>query len=99
MEASELNASWYTVEEIARHLKVSRSNVYKLVESGRLPAHRIGSGRGCIRVAKGDLDAYLESVREAPEVPAAAGRKHSKECHRPTLFKHLDVSQSLSSRR
>jgi excisionase family DNA binding protein len=95
MDASGLNASWYTVEEIAQLLKISRSNVYQLTERGKLAAHRIGIGRGTIRVAKSDLDAYLQSVRY--QVPVLPSNNRSR-ATRPSLFRHIDVSQLPSSR-
>ncbi len=65
-----------TVGEVAERLNASRSFVYQLVESGRLVAHRIGTGRGAIRVSEEDLASFLEASRqavagknEAPEPP------------------------------
>lgn len=55
-----------TVAMVAERLRVSRTTVYQLVESGRLSVHRIGGGRGAIRVNEGDLAAYLDSCREVP---------------------------------
>ena len=33
---------WFTVEEAAEYLRVSKRTIYKLTEEGRLPAFRIG---------------------------------------------------------
>lgn len=33
---------WYSVEQIARHLGVSKETVYRWLEKGKIPAHRIG---------------------------------------------------------
>jgi excisionase family DNA binding protein len=33
---------WLSVEEIARHLGVSRDTIYKWIERKSLPAHKIG---------------------------------------------------------
>ena len=52
-----------TVRDIATELKVSESSVYALIESGRLACHRIGNGRGVIRVHEADLETYLNSCR------------------------------------
>ncbi|MBI3977170.1 MAG: helix-turn-helix domain-containing protein [Chloroflexi bacterium] len=46
---------WFTVEEAAAYLRVSRRTVYKLVEEGRLPAYRIGAERHR-RFRREDLD-------------------------------------------
>jgi excisionase family DNA binding protein len=99
MGPSELSANWYTVQEIATQLKVSRSNVYQLVERGVLVAHRIGAGRGCIRIAQEDFEAYLESVRLLPAL--SASRRSTRSSARPRipgLFKHLEVNRRPSSR-
>ena len=46
---------WYTVEEAAEYLCISRRTVYKLTREGRLPAYRIGQERHR-RFRKEDLD-------------------------------------------
>ncbi len=33
---------WLSVEEIAAHLGVSKETVYRWLEKGRVPAHRVG---------------------------------------------------------
>jgi excisionase family DNA binding protein len=55
-----------TVSNVAKRLNVSQSCVYQLVDSGRLPCHRIGVGRGAIRVSEADLADYLASCRHEP---------------------------------
>jgi excisionase family DNA binding protein len=46
---------WFTVEEAAEYLCVSRRTIYKLTKEGRLPAFRIGQKRHR-RFRKEDLD-------------------------------------------
>lgn len=46
---------WFTVEEAAEYLCVSRRTIYKLTEEGRLPTFRIGKERHR-RFRKQDLD-------------------------------------------
>lgn len=53
----------YKVAEVARLLNVSVGCVYALVESGRLACHRIGLGRGAVRISDADLNHYLASSR------------------------------------
>lgn len=53
----------YKVAEVARLLNVSASCVYALIECGRLACHRIGLGRGAVRVSEADLNQYLASSR------------------------------------
>lgn len=46
---------WFTVEEAAEYLRVSRRTIYKLTREGRLPAFRIGQERHR-RFRREDLD-------------------------------------------
>lgn len=46
---------WFTVEEAAQYLCVSKRTIYKLTKEGRLPAFRIGKERHR-RFRKEDLD-------------------------------------------
>ena len=62
-----------TVKDVAGRLCVSIASVYRLIESGRLPAHRIGVGRGTLRVSEAALESYLRSV----EVVAGEDETHS----------------------
>jgi len=50
-----LTKEWFTVEEAAEYLRVSRRTIYKLTKDGRLPAFRIGQERHR-RFRKEDLD-------------------------------------------
>ncbi len=53
-----------TVKEVARRLRVSASLVYQLIDSGKLGCHRIGNGRGAIRIRPEDLANYLQGCRK-----------------------------------
>lgn len=33
---------WLSVEEIARHLGISKETVYRWLDRGKVPAHRVG---------------------------------------------------------
>lgn len=35
-------ATWLTLEEAAKHLKIGKSTIYRLAREGDLPAHRVG---------------------------------------------------------
>jgi len=50
-----ITKEWFTVEEAAEYLCVSRRTIYKLTKEGRLPAFRIGKERHR-RFRKEDLD-------------------------------------------
>jgi excisionase family DNA binding protein len=51
-----MSDSIYTIPEVARYLKLSRSKVYALVQCGQLPHVRIGKN---VRVLERDLQAWL----------------------------------------
>ena len=53
----------FTVNEVAAKLKVSRSTVYNAIESGGLPHHRFGNGRGTIRISEEQLQQYLDGTK------------------------------------
>ena len=54
---------WFTVEEAAEYLRVSKRTIYKLTEGGRLPAFRIGKERHR-RFRKEDLNKVPRSSEE-----------------------------------
>ena len=56
---------WFTVEEAAHYLRVSKRTIYKWSRNGRLPAYLIGDHRHR-RYRKDDLD----------KVPRLAGKQH-----------------------
>ena len=62
-------AKLLTVREVAERLQVSLSLVYTLIESKKLACHRIGTGRGAIRVHRDDLDRYLRECRVESDQP------------------------------
>ncbi len=64
---------WFTVEEAAEYLCVSKRTIYKLTKEGRLPAFRIGRERHR-RFRKDDLD----------EVPKQSGAGDNDEVVRLT---------------
>lgn len=53
---------WFTVEEAAEYLCVSKRTIYKLTEEGRLPTFRIGQERHR-RFRKEDLDKVPRALR------------------------------------
>lgn len=55
--------SLLTISQVAEHLNVSKSLAYLLVERGKLISHRIGTGRGTIRVSEEDLKQYVNDCR------------------------------------
>ena len=75
-----------TVKDVAQKLNVSQSCIYQLVESGRIPHHRIGLGRGAIRFTEADVIGFLETSRE-DAIPTAVSDLASKGRN----FKHLKL--------
>ncbi len=53
-----------TVKEVAARLKVSVATVYNLVAQGKLACHRIGTGRGAVRVSEDQLRSFLERTEQ-----------------------------------
>lgn len=58
-----ITKEWFTVEEAAEYLSISRRTIYKLTQEGRLSAFRIGRERHR-RFRKEDLDRALQPVEE-----------------------------------
>ena len=58
-----ITKEWFTVEEAAEYLCVSKRTIYKLTKEGRLPAFRIGRERHR-RFRKEDLDRVPHLVEE-----------------------------------
>ncbi len=59
-----ITKEWFTVEEAAEYLCVSRRTIYKLTKEGRLPAFRIGKERHR-RFRKEDIDKVPRPGEEA----------------------------------
>lgn len=49
-----------TPKTLASLFGVSIASIYRLVDSRKIPFYKVG---GCLRFAKDDIDAYLESHR------------------------------------
>ena len=47
----------YTVTEVAEYLKISKSKLYRLVQTGRLPYIKIGRN---VRILESDLLEWIE---------------------------------------
>ena len=75
-------SKFLTVSEVAERLNVSAATVYNLVERDRLAHHRIGIGRGAVRVSEEQLRAYLESTQRGGVPPP----KEAARPYRPANF-------------
>ena len=67
----EARDSMLSVKEVAGTLSVSAKTVYLLIRAGSLKAHRVGAGRGVIRISQKQLDEYLRSTTPDTEVGQA----------------------------
>ncbi len=85
---SDSPAKLLTVAVVAQRLVVSQSLVYQLIESGRLGHHRIGTGRGTIRVSESDLESYLsECHADAQEISDAQPKPRPRKAR----LKHIRI--------
>ena len=56
---------WYTIDESAGYLRVSRRTMYKLIHDGQLAAYRVGTG-GHRRLKRDDLDRLMSPEETEP---------------------------------
>jgi excisionase family DNA binding protein len=61
VEASDVEPRLLTLGAVAMYMSVGEGLVYALVQSGELPAVKIG-GRGVWRVDRKVLDAYIDNL-------------------------------------
>jgi len=50
-------ATWLTLEEAAKHLKIGKSSLYQLAREGGIPAHKYGR---VWRFDQEELDAWMK---------------------------------------
>ena len=81
-----------SVKEVAQHLNVSSSCVYQLVATGLLPCHRIGVGRGTIRISPEQVQLYLQAAQTRE--PKSVSRRQPQST---PVFQHLDVDRLLEA--
>ena len=64
---------WYTIDESASYLRVSRRTMYQLIHDGQVAAYRVGSG-GNRRFRRDDLERLMqpEDSEELQAMTAAA---------------------------
>lgn len=54
------------VNQVAKRLNVGRTTVYRLIESGDLPASRFGTAH-CIRIREQDVITFIEKRLDTEE--------------------------------
>jgi excisionase family DNA binding protein len=57
---------FYTVQEVADRLKITRDGVYGLLKEGKLKGHRFSERR--IRISETDLNEFLKDHRTVKSV-------------------------------
>lgn len=60
-----MNEELYTIPEVAKYLKMSKSKVYYLAKQGKLPAIHIGKN---VRVRESDLNKWVEEQAQISDV-------------------------------
>ena len=62
-----MDETYYTLDEIAEKLKVSRRTVNRWVAAGTIRAYRLSAQAGNVRVADSDLRKFLEERQNRPQ--------------------------------
>lgn len=55
--------TWLGTPEAARYLGISQRTLYRLIDSGELPAYKLGR---VVRLQKADVEAFIEGARIEP---------------------------------
>lgn len=63
LEAADDHPEWLGTTAASHYLGITPRTLYRLIDRGQIPAYALGR---VYRVRRGDLDAYLASVRVAP---------------------------------
>src|SRR5262245_31286108 len=81
----EMAETFYTVADLVEMLKLSRSELYALIEGGTLRCHRFTRRRnGAIRVSQAQLDEYLKATEDPGQpTPTPAPPQRSAVIGRP----------------
>ena len=74
MSPNDSRSRFVTVGEVAAALRVSNMTVYRLVQSGQLPAVRVGRS---YRIREEDVDRYLAALRDTLIQTLKAGKRIS----------------------
>lgn len=76
----------YTPTQVAKRLRMSRTHLYTLLDSGKIPSHRVGRDR---RISGRDVLAF-EMHREAERRALAEGFAHAEEIRRAAIDELAD---------
>jgi excisionase family DNA binding protein len=70
-------SSWPTVAAVAKELGLSKASIYRMADTGKLPAHRIGPSGGKIVFDPADVRAYVDGTRTVPRATPVVRRPTS----------------------
>src|SRR5690242_4705523 len=91
-----------TVKQVAELLSVSTGTVYDLVTAKKLPHFRIGVGRGAVRIAADEAEAYLHGCRRSSDqlgiIPVKPTRRSGRPPQRLGRLKYLGEQLQASMR-
>lgn len=74
-----------SIKDVAARLGISVATTYAIVAAGKLRCHRIGLGRGCIRISEEQVAEFLRGaapVVRLAEPPPPVGTIQLKHLHR-----------------
>ena len=69
-----MQSRWMTLEEVADYLQLSKDMIYRLAQSGRIPASKVGSRW---RFRRERIDRWMDDM--AVDADARDGRKYARE--------------------
>lgn len=75
---------YYTPEEVAKILKISKGTVYELIKRGELPSYRVGRK---VRISPSDLEAYTK--------PASSTNRNRFQCAQISVERMVLENQGL----
>ena len=85
----------FTIDQVCERLGISRSLCYREIRSGNLRAHRFA--RRTYRVSPEDLADYIARSVEPTPAPKAVAITRRRPKREQGAFKHIEISQWLSS--
>ena len=71
---------WLSVDEIAKHLGISKETVYRWIERGRIPAHKVGK---LWKFKATEVDQWVtsgEAAQEDDSQPTKTSDRKEQQC-------------------
>ena len=70
----------YRVRDVAEGLDVSVATIYRAIESGVLPALKVGTGKGALRIPGVAVQAYMRACEQAARQAPAFSPETAEAC-------------------